>query len=510
MKKLKIDIKHLLLYIPLRWLLVTPLVILFIISSISIFTLFTGASNDSTKESVSLLMNRIQYELKLELDTYLEEALHINRTNSRYLELNIVDPYIPEVREPFFSSILDIWDSPVMSFFGDPKGEFYGARRNIDGLIEVVENNQDTNGASHYFSINDSGRAEKVAAEYPGFDCRTRPWYKAALENKTAVFSPIYKHFVFNDLAITASLPMYREDGEIIGVFGVDFLLNRINTFLKENRIIDNMVIFIVENDTGHLIANSENVANFISEDNNKLRRLRPDESGHTQLKQIYLSLMSVGDNTTVRRDSNLIGHTSYKKENLKWDLYISIPEETFLSVFKRISIISIFYIILFIILTIIMALYLSKTITGPISNLSLTAEYFSNNHLDIRVPIKGNNEVTRLSISFNTMAEELQDFFENLEKKVSERTIELTDKVQIIEDKNRDLRLALEKINTLEGIIPICSYCKNIRNDEGYWKRVEEYFSDVTEAQFSHSLCPDCVKKYYPDIANKILKEEE
>jgi PAS domain S-box-containing protein len=56
-----------------------------------------------------------------------------------------------------------------------------------------------------------------------------------------------------------------------------------------------------------------------------------------------------------------------------------------------------------------------------------------------------------------------------------------------------RELQVALAEVTTLQGILPICSYCKNIRNDENYWQSVEAYFSRHTEMQFSHGICPSC-----------------
>ena len=58
------------------------------------------------------------------------------------------------------------------------------------------------------------------------------------------------------------------------------------------------------------------------------------------------------------------------------------------------------------------------------------------------------------------------------------------------------------QKIKTLSGFIPICANCKKIRDDKGYWHQVEEYFSDHSEAVFSHGLCQDCIKKLYPGIS--------
>jgi PAS domain S-box-containing protein len=64
-----------------------------------------------------------------------------------------------------------------------------------------------------------------------------------------------------------------------------------------------------------------------------------------------------------------------------------------------------------------------------------------------------------------------------------------------------KKLQGALSEVKTLKGIIPICSSCKKIRNDKGYWEKVETYIYDHSEADFSHSICPECFKKLYPDI---------
>ena len=53
-----------------------------------------------------------------------------------------------------------------------------------------------------------------------------------------------------------------------------------------------------------------------------------------------------------------------------------------------------------------------------------------------------------------------------------------------------------------LKGILPICSFCKKIRNDEGYWEQVELYVRERSAADFSHGLCPVCAKKHYPELA--------
>ena len=63
-----------------------------------------------------------------------------------------------------------------------------------------------------------------------------------------------------------------------------------------------------------------------------------------------------------------------------------------------------------------------------------------------------------------------------------------------------RSLETALAEIQTLMGILPICSYCKKIRDEQGYWHQVESYVTKHSQAEFSHGLCQACADKYYPE----------
>lgn len=71
------------------------------------------------------------------------------------------------------------------------------------------------------------------------------------------------------------------------------------------------------------------------------------------------------------------------------------------------------------------------------------------------------------------------------------------------------DLRRSFSEIKTLQGLVPICSNCKKIRDDTGFWQQVEQYVGARTEARFSHGICPECVRKIYPDMADDILADD-
>ena len=66
------------------------------------------------------------------------------------------------------------------------------------------------------------------------------------------------------------------------------------------------------------------------------------------------------------------------------------------------------------------------------------------------------------------------------------------------------------KEIIMLRGFIPICSSCKNVRDDKGYWNQVESYIHKHSEAQFSHGICPDCMKKLYPEYVPKENTESD
>jgi hypothetical protein len=79
-------------------------------------------------------------------------------------------------------------------------------------------------------------------------------------------------------------------------------------------------------------------------------------------------------------------------------------------------------------------------------------------------------------------------------------------DRLKLIEK----LQQALSELDTLRGLLPICACCKKIRDDHGYWNHIESYLRKHTLADFTHTLCPDCVKQFYPDLWQKMEAGKE
>lgn len=117
---------------------------------------------------------------------------------------------------------------------------------------------------------------------------------------------------------------------------------------------------------------------------------------------------------------------------------------------------------------------------------------------------------------------EELIRHREKLEELVAARTRDLQEAYLKLQEENTErrkaeeekekiiiqLQEALARVKTLSGLLPICASCKKIRDDDGYWYQVEVYIRDHAQVEFSHSICPECVKKLYPELYSDSEKQ--
>lgn len=129
------------------------------------------------------------------------------------------------------------------------------------------------------------------------------------------------------------------------------------------------------------------------------------------------------------------------------------------------------------------------RLIFAPLHRLQEKAAEISTDEqrLGEQLPPAVGRELQEVTRAFNRMSETLHRDRENLEDTVAYRT--------------QELQLALDNVRTLSGMIPICASCKKVRDDAGYWKQVEEYIKQHSEAEFTHSICPDCIARLYPQL---------
>lgn len=131
-----------------------------------------------------------------------------------------------------------------------------------------------------------------------------------------------------------------------------------------------------------------------------------------------------------------------------------------------------------------------------------------SSKHLGEVVKEPEGTELTGLIQAFNIMSEKLGEERALLEERIAARTEELqriNDRLQEEVDERKlaiaRLNESLQEIKKLQGILPICSYCRKVRDEQGAWSQLERYIEEHSEAAFSHGICHDCARKHFPDF---------
>ena len=156
--------------------------------------------------------------------------------------------------------------------------------------------------------------------------------------------------------------------------------------------------------------------------------------------------------------------------------------------------------------LSTILARRISFSLTSQLRALRTVAQRVAESgSLDHHADVAGPDDVQALASSFNAMIDRVRSSNEELERRVEERTAELSVANEELLRLNREKEVAIEglheamkKISTLRGLLPICASCKKIRDDKGYWSQIEVYIMKNTEAEFSHGICPDCFTQLY------------
>ena len=144
------------------------------------------------------------------------------------------------------------------------------------------------------------------------------------------------------------------------------------------------------------------------------------------------------------------------------------------------------------------------------LSNATIKMEEFENGvRYDSWLPKGGESILTRIRqlivwhFTMRPAIDELREAYNALQEQNLEMEKEIVARKQAETERERlilELQEALSRIKVLDGLLPTCSFCKKIRNDKGEWEQIETYIRDRSEADFSHSICPECMEKRYPE----------
>lgn len=424
---------------------------------------WTASANKTTERIAS----NINEDIYNQVYTFMHEPYHINDINHRIIENNMLDFSDKKQSERFFVGVLEANKQDIYSFsYGTASGEYYGARRNEADDIEIMKNNATTGGKTWYYSLNEDLTAGGLVSQTGLFDSRTRAWYKAAVETVGPVFSPIYKHFVMDDLTVSAAWPIYNQTGELEGVLGTHMLLSNIGTFLKDAVTEYNGMAIIVEKDSNNLIANSMGVANFSVLQDGTLERYGLEDIENKDIQNAYDKyITNTAPQITYKgeNDNYFVNTREFHMDGIDWILISAVPESFFMVDVINSMLWATLLATLFLLLSV-LAHNLSVTkYWKPLKGLLQISSEFSAGDLSKRVDIIRNDEIGLISKSFNNVADKMQSLINNLENIVQARTDELLKTNLALEENKGELRLILD--SAAEAIYGIdlnhnCTFC--------------------------------------------------
>lgn len=453
--------------ISIKVILISAFIILMLITVSSIgYVVFTNW-RATALNNISRKTEDMHNEINHQINMFLQVPLSMNKVNKGLIEHEIINIENEIEREKYFVEILKSNISDVYSFsYGTELGEYYGARRNENNVIEIMRNNNETGGHSWYYSVTGDITAGIRTVDAGEFDPRTREWYMTAKEKKKLIFSPIYKHFVMDDLVISAAVPIYNSLGQLEGVLGTHIILSTINDYLKGIAKDENAYTLIIEKDSGELVANSFNMNNFDTTKDGVLERTTIHKIDNQAIRKAYTNYIDTDKSKHIIKDGYERLHidiTDYHNEELEWVVITAIPENLFMVDIVRNMQLSIIITMCALILSIFIYLKITKKYFSPADALIETTEKLTRGDLSQRAIIIRNDEIGKLSIAFNKMADTINSHVNNLEDKVVKRTAIIVKSYNSLKEKKEQLKLILD--STVEAIYGLdnegkCTFC--------------------------------------------------
>ena len=430
------------------------------------YMVFTSwfSSAKKTTESIAADMNE---QITDRIYSYLHVPEQINESNHKIIVNGILDLSEEKLRDKFFVGVLSSYQENIYSFsIGTANGDYFGARRNENGVIQIMKNNTTTGGKSWYYSVTEDLTAGDIAVQAGQFDPRTRAWYKAAVAAEAPVFSPIYKHFVMNDLTVSYASPVYNNDGMLQGVLGTHMLLNDIGAYLKDTVSQYNGYAVILEKSSNDLIANSMGIDNFDVLQNGALERHDIGKIQNSDIQDAYSQYKTNLDPNFFYEGKGQNLYMNINEINtagLDWVVVSAIPEGFLISPVVQSIRVAAILATLFMLLSFMIYTVITKKLLKPISTLLLTTDALSSGDLTKRIDIVRNDEIGQISESLNKVADEMQFMVNNLETTVKERTEELQKAISTSDENKNQLQLILD--SAAEAIYGIdvhgnCTFC--------------------------------------------------
>jgi PAS domain S-box-containing protein len=440
----------------------------FTVQVVGIVGLVGYLSYQTGKKSVEYLANQLMIDqgkrIEGHLDAYLGKAQEINQNNLLAFESGLLDLNDFQSLGKYFYQQARLFNFSYINL-ARPDGSFIGAGLRPDGVSFVIAEILPSDLTKLYgYSVSEKGEKLAKIGINPNPQSQHDPWYTDAVKAQKPIWTSVYN---WRDLpqriSISASTPIYDQNQQLLGVFGIDLELYHISQFLQQIKTNQSGSIFIMER-SGLLIASSD-PASSLPMIEGKAKRINALESENILIREVAQYLQKQYDNFQLITETELsrpnIAQDPFVKVQvyqdnygLDWLIVQVVPEAEFLGEIEANLARTLGLSGFALIGAIVLSLYTSKRITKSLSNLTKATQQFRENKQEQNLIVSKIKEVQILANSFRQMMKEIhqadqlqQNYTQELEQQVASQTAVLTEAQKIASVGNWEYNLLTKEI---------------------------------------------------------------
>lgn len=412
------------------------------------------------------------------IDTYTSALTRENIQKQQYAMTEIIAGSIDDKLGTWLAALADIgYTVPEEVFHDQTKAQLLldqksGIRSMFSNGIMLLDENFKIVAETPYVA----GRRGKKAIELEAF-------LKSVELNGLPDISNPYPNPDTNAPAIVMAAPISDVNDKLMG-----YLAGSIN--LTSDYFIEEIMGFKIGK-KGYLYLISKERIMILHPDKNRIMKQDVPPGKNKLLDKALLGFEGSGETINSRGVEQLVSFKTLR--TVDWILGCVFPRDEAYEPIYRLRTYLISASAAIMLLSIILIWILTSRITLNLKSLTGQVALIRENPSDsykYKISVESTDEVGLLATTFNQLLSKLADKENDL---VSQR--------DLLEFQTVELKDALEKVKVLAGIIPICAWCKKIRNDSGYWEQLEQYICEHSDADFSHGVCPECFEKQKKEI---------
>lgn len=491
---------------PLRFVIIIPFVTIIVLTVSLIGYIAFVNDQKAVNEAAHQIRNEISARIQEHLRVFLEIPYQVIEFNTVSLQQGWLDLKNEQEMHSYFLEQVKTHDTITSIYFGNTGGGIAGSgREGTKEIFYVYATEELKAGTFNKYTINGLEGAKELQTSIPNFDTRTRPWYIGAKQKEIAGWNSVYVLFTKQDMAISASAPVYDQQRNLLGVISVDIALSQVEKFLQSLEISQSGQSFILES-SGLLVATSTGEKLF-TEKNGEAERLDARNSRSPIIKNSADFLYEyLGGNFNVKHEKQLeftIDNKNYfltvspirDSYGIDWLTVIVIPESDFTADLAATNRSTALISLLALSISIAVSIFVSQKIANRVSYLNESVRAFANDQgKSIEISNSRISEIDELTLSFIEMKQQLHQTLQDLKKEANEsaraeeKTRESEEQLKAVIDGSQlgfsDWNIKTGKIRRNERWAGMLGYTlKEIEADYLQWKNLL-HLDDITHAQ--------------------------